>query len=168
MLQEVHLSPSCAIENMGKPFPGDMFYTNPIKLDYSLGTLHLNLMDHLFKAIALKLSSNSAKCPVLERVKICTYCGHRWKEEILSFPTMCHSCKSVTCIKFKGQATKRNEVRINRPTISPISIDRTMLKITLITLSTCFEAYHYSPDTDSRYNPQSSLLPANVAFAACY
>ena len=31
--------------------------------------------------------------------------AHRWKEEILSFPTICHSSKSVTCIKFKGRAT---------------------------------------------------------------
>ena len=33
--------------------------------------------------------------------------AHRWKEEILSFPTMCHTSKSVTRIKFKaikGQA----------------------------------------------------------------
>ena len=54
--------------------------------------------------------------------------AHRWKEEILSFPTMCHSSKSVTCIKFKGSSydrsstcERKSEVGIN--TISPISID---------------------------------------------
>ena len=30
--------------------------------------------------------------------------AHRWKEQILSFPTMCHSSKSVTCLKFKGSS----------------------------------------------------------------
>ena len=54
--------------------------------------------------------------------------GHRWKEEILSFPMMCPSSKSVTCIKFKGSCYDRSStcerksvVGIN--TISPISID---------------------------------------------
>ena len=28
----------------------------------------------------------------------------RWKEKIPSFPTMCHSSKSATCIKFKGSS----------------------------------------------------------------
>ena len=55
--------------------------------------------------------------------------AHRYKEEILSFPTMCHSSQSVTCIKFKGSSYDRSStcgrksaVGIN--TISPISIDR--------------------------------------------
>ena len=57
---------------------------------------------------------------------------HRWKEEILSFPTMCHSSKSVTCIKFKGSSydcsstcEQKSAVGIN--TISPISIDKSTL-----------------------------------------
>ena len=28
--------------------------------------------------------------------------AHRWKEEILSFPTMYHTSKCVTCFKLKG------------------------------------------------------------------
>ena len=52
--------------------------------------------------------------------------AYRWKVEILSFPTMCHSCKSVTCIKLKGiDVSEKSAVGIN--TISPISIDRSTL-----------------------------------------
>ena len=40
-----------------------------------------------------------------ERLNQINIVAHRWKEEILSFPEMCHSSKSVTCIKFKGLAT---------------------------------------------------------------
>ena len=42
-----------------------------------------------------------------ERLNQIYIVAHRWKEEILSFPMMCHSSKSVTCIKFKlkGRAT---------------------------------------------------------------
>ena len=54
--------------------------------------------------------------------------AHHWKEEILSFPTMYHSCESVTCIKFKGSSYDRSStcerksaVGIN--TISPTSIE---------------------------------------------
>ena len=36
-----------------------------------------------------------------ERLNQIYIVAHRWKEEILSFPMMCHSSKSVTCIKFK-------------------------------------------------------------------
>ena len=32
---------------------------------------------------------------------------YRWKEEILSFPTMCHSSKYVSCIKFKGSTSDK-------------------------------------------------------------
>ena len=58
--------------------------------------------------------------------------AHLWKEEILSFPTMCHSSKFVTCIKFKGSSydpsstcERKSAVGIN--TISPISIDKSTL-----------------------------------------
>ena len=34
--------------------------------------------------------------------------AHRWKEEILSFLTMCHTSKSITCIKFKGTCEPKN------------------------------------------------------------
>ena len=44
--------------------------------------------------------------------------AHRWTEEILSFPTMCHSSKSVTLDVW---------AKIN--TISPISIDKSTLTL---------------------------------------
>ena len=64
---------------------------------------------------------------------------HRWKEEIFSFPMMCHSSKSVTYIKFKGSGydpsstcERKSAVGIN--TISPISrpIDRSTQDRTII------------------------------------
>ena len=39
-----------------------------------------------------------------ERLNQIYIVAHHWKEEILSFPTMCHSSKSVTFIKFKGSS----------------------------------------------------------------
>ena len=58
-----------------------------------------------------------------ERLNQIYIVAHRWKEEILSFPTMCHSSKSVTCIKFKGSSYDRSstcERKIAvRITISP-------------------------------------------------
>ena len=44
--------------------------------------------------------------------------AHRWTEEILSFPMMCHSSKSVTLDVW---------AKIN--TISPISIDKSTLTL---------------------------------------
>ena len=35
-----------------------------------------------------------------ERLNQIYIVAHRWKEEILSFPTMYHTSESVTCIKF--------------------------------------------------------------------
>ena len=57
--------------------------------------------------------------------------AHLWKEEILSFPMMCHTSKSVTCIKFYGSyncsltCKRKSALRIN--TISPVNIDRSTL-----------------------------------------
>ena len=72
---------------------------------------------------------------VPERLNQIYIVAHRWKEEILSFPTVCHLNKSVTCIKLKGSGYDRSStcerksaVGIN--TISPISIDRSMLRLT--------------------------------------
>ena len=39
-----------------------------------------------------------------ERLNQIYIAAHRWKEEILNFPMMYHTSKSVTCIKFKGRA----------------------------------------------------------------
>ena len=38
---------------------------------------------------------------ISERLNQNYIAAHRWKEEILSFPMMYHTSKSVTCIKFK-------------------------------------------------------------------
>ena len=37
--------------------------------------------------------------------------AYRWKEEVPSFPTMCHSNKTVTCIKFKGSNYDRSSTK---------------------------------------------------------
>ena len=59
-----------------------------------------------------------------ERLNQIYIVAHRWKEEILSFPTMCHSSKSVTCIKFKGSSydgslTCERKIAVGINTISP-------------------------------------------------
>ena len=47
---------------------------------------------------------SSASCVqqriISERLNQIYITAHRWKEEILSFPMMYHTSKSVTCIKF--------------------------------------------------------------------
>ena len=53
--------------------------------------------------------------------------AHRWKEEILSFLTMCHSSKSVTCIRFDCRATCERKSAVGINTISLISIDKSTL-----------------------------------------
>ena len=63
-----------------------------------------------------------------ERLNQIYFVAHCWKEEILSFPTMCQSSKSVTCIKFNDSSSicePKSAVGIN--TISPISIDKSTL-----------------------------------------
>ena len=58
--------------------------------------------------------------------------AHRWKEEILSFPMMYHTSKSVTYIKFKGSGYDRSSTcerksALGINTVSPISIDKSTL-----------------------------------------
>ena len=43
-----------------------------------------------------------------ERLNQIYIAAHGSKEEILSFPRLCHSSKSVTCIKFKGSSYDHN------------------------------------------------------------
>ena len=97
---------------------------------YSIDSMHLN-NGHMYP---MQFMQNfcSASCVqqfiIPEKLKQIYIVAHRWKEEILSFPTMCHSSKSVTCIKFKGSSyacERKSAVGIN--TISPISIDKSTL-----------------------------------------
>ena len=78
----------------------------------------------------------SASCvqqPIIpERLNQIDIVAQHWKEEILSFPTMCHSSKSVTCIKFKGSSydhssTSERKSAVGINTISPISIGKSTL-----------------------------------------
>ena len=59
-----------------------------------------------------------------ERLNQIYIVAHRWKEKILSFPKMCHSSKSVTCIKFKGSSydgssTCERKIAVGINTVSP-------------------------------------------------
>ena len=101
---------------------------------YSIDSVHLN-NGHMYPMQFMQIFC-SASCVhqliISERLNQIYIAAHCWKEEILSFPTMCHSSKPVTCIKFKGSSYDRSStcepksaVRIN--TISPISIDKSML-----------------------------------------
>ena len=98
---------------------------------YSIDSTRLN-NGHMYPTHLIQIFS-SASCVqqliIPERLNQIYIVAHCWKEEIFSFPTMCHSSKSVTCIKFKGSGYDRSStcerksvVGIN--TISPISIDR--------------------------------------------
>ena len=77
---------------------------------YSIDSMHLN-NGHMYPTQFMQIFS-SASCVqqliIPERLNQIYVVAHRWKEEILSFPTMCHSCKSVTCIKFKGSIVARH------------------------------------------------------------
>ena len=101
---------------------------------YSIDSMHLN--NGLMYPMQFMHIFSSASCVqqliIPEQLNQIYIVAHRWKEEILSFPTMCHSSKSVTCIKFKGSSYDRSSacqrksvVGIN--TTSPISIDRSTL-----------------------------------------
>ena len=96
--------------------------------------MHLNT-GHMYPTKIMQIFG-SASCVqqllIPERLNQIYIVAHRWKEEILSFPTICHSIKSVTCIKFKGSSYDRSStcerksaVGIN--TICPISIDKSTL-----------------------------------------
>ena len=69
----------------------------------------------------------------LNQIYIAAYC---WKEEILSFPMMYHTSKSVNFIKFKGSSYDRSSAcepksALGINTVSPISIDKSTLELTL-------------------------------------
>ena len=79
---------------------------------------------------------SSASCVqqliISERLNQIYIAAHRWKEEILSFPMMYHTSKSVTCIKFKGSGYDRSSTcerksALGINTVSPISIDKSTL-----------------------------------------
>ena len=70
---------------------------------YSIDSMHLN-NGHMYPTQLMQIFS-SASCVqqliIAEQLNQIYIVAHRWKEEIFSFLTMCHSSKSVTCIKFK-------------------------------------------------------------------
>ena len=75
---------------------------------YSIDSVHLN-NGHMYPMQFMQIFG-SASCVqqliIPQRLNQIYVVAHRWKEEILSFPAMCHSSKSVTCItNLKGQAT---------------------------------------------------------------
>ena len=101
---------------------------------YSIDFVYLNT-GHMYPTQFMQIFG-SASCVqqliIPERLNQIYIVSHRWKEKIPSFPTMCHSSKSVTCIQFKGSSYDRSStceqksaVGIN--TISPISIDKSTL-----------------------------------------
>ena len=71
---------------------------------YSIDSMHLN-NGHMYPTHFMQIFG-SASCVqqliIPERLNQIYIVAHRWKEEILSFPTVCHTSKSVTCSKFKG------------------------------------------------------------------
>ena len=98
---------------------------------YSIDSTHLNY-GHIYCA-----DFSSASCVqqriISERLNQIFIAAHRWKEEILSFPMMYHTSKSVTCIKFKGSTCEpKSALGIN--TVSPISTDKSTLTLWLILL----------------------------------
>ena len=99
----------------------------------SIDSVHLNT-GHMYPTQFMQIFG-SASCVqqliILERLNQIYIVAHRWKEKILSFPTM---CKSVTFIKFKGSSYDRSStcerksaVGINTISLSPISIDKSTL-----------------------------------------
>ena len=76
---------------------------------YSIDSMHLNNC-HMYPTQFMQIFA-SASCvqqliiPELNQIYIV---AHPWEEEILSFPTMCLTSKSVTHIKFKGLGYDRS------------------------------------------------------------
>ena len=71
---------------------------------YSIDSVHLN-NGHMYPVQFMQIFGSASFVQQLiipERLNQIYIVAYRWKEEILSFRTMCHSSKSVTCIKFKG------------------------------------------------------------------
>ena len=100
---------------------------------YSIDSVHLNT-GHMYPTQFMQIFG-SASCVqqliIPELLNQIYIVAHHWKEEILSFPTMCHSSNSVTFIKFKGSSYHRSStcerksvVGINTIGLSPISTVR--------------------------------------------
>ena len=69
---------------------------------YSIDSMHLNY-DHMYPTQFMQIFSSAfgvQQSITPEQLNQINLVAYRWKEEILSFPMMCHSSKSVTCIKF--------------------------------------------------------------------
>ena len=72
---------------------------------YSIDSMHLN-NGHMYPTQFMQILG-SASCVqqlIIPKRLNQIIVAHRWKEEILRFPTMCHTGKLVTCIKFKGSS----------------------------------------------------------------
>ena len=73
---------------------------------YSIDSVHLN-NGHMYPMQFMQFFG-SASCVqqliIPEWINQIYIVAHRWKEEILSFPMMCHPSKSVTCTKLKGSS----------------------------------------------------------------
>ena len=102
---------------------------------YSIDSRHLNT-GHMYPTQFMQIFGSACVQQLIipESLNQIYIVAHRWKEEILRFPMMCHSSKSVTCIKFKGSSydpsstcERKSAVGIN--TISPISIDKSTLDL---------------------------------------
>ena len=69
-------------------------------MDYRIDSMHLNY-GHMSPTQFIQIFS-SASCVqqriTPERLNQIYIEAHRWKEEILGFPMMCHSRKSAACI----------------------------------------------------------------------
>ena len=89
---------------------------------YSIDSVHLN-NGHMYPMQFMQIFG-SASCVqqliIPERLNQIDIVAHRWKEKILSFPTMCHSSKSDR----SSTLERKSAVRIN--TIFPI-IDKSTL-----------------------------------------
>ena len=79
---------------------------------YNIDSTHLN-NGHMFPMQFMQIFG-SASCVqqliVPERLNQIYIVAHRWKEEILSFPTICHANKSVTCIKLKSEKVRSESI----------------------------------------------------------
>ena len=73
---------------------------------YSIDSTHLNY-GHMSPSQFIQIFNSAScvqQCIIPEQLNQIYITAHHWKEEILSFPMMCHSSKSVTEMKFKGSS----------------------------------------------------------------
>ena len=91
---------------------------------YSIDSMHLNY-DHMSTTqfISIFTSASCVQQQIIPKMPKQIYIvAHHWKEEILSFPTVCHISKSNTCIKLYQESSYDHSYMI-----SPIGIDRSTL-----------------------------------------